>query len=122
LEKQIESIKKELSSIRQQSTHLHEKMLDELRGCASSSEPDSATLNRLLHLQIDVATMEVKFDHTSRRLSKTQHRRAEVRERLLMHLAGTHAMLDCDKQLASKQATPPESPVLPVGRDYKNMI
>lgn len=98
-------------------------MLDELRNCAASPGPDSATLTRLLHLQIDVATIEVKFDHTSRRLAKTQHRRAEVRERLLMHLAGTHAMLECDKQLARKHTTPPESPVLPVvGRDFKNMI
>jgi len=91
-------------------------MLDELRTCAATSAPnfESGTLNRLLHLQIDVATIEVRLDHTTRRLSKAQHRRAEVRERLLMHLAGTHAMLDYDKRekgMGCMGSTPPESPV-----------
>jgi hypothetical protein len=111
LEKQIDSIKKELSAVRYQSAQLHEKMLDELRICASSKSTDSAAVNKLLHLQIDVATVEVRLDHTSRRLAKTQHRRAEVRERLLMHLAGTHAMLECDKRLKDTDSTPPDSPV-----------
>lgn len=121
LEKQIDSIKKELNAVRQQSAELHEKMLDELRACASALTTDSSALNRLLHLQIDVATVEVRLDHTSRRLAKAQHRRAEVRERLLMHLAGTHAMLECDKQLAGNDdTTPPESPI--IASRYKNRI
>jgi hypothetical protein len=86
-------------------------MLDELRVCASSATTDSAAVSKLLHLQIDVATVEVRLDHTSRRLAKTQHRRAEVRERLLMHLAGTHAMVECEKQLKNRGSTPPESPI-----------
>ena len=104
-------IKKELNSVRHQSAQLHEKMLDELRICASTKGTDSSAMNKLLQLQIDVATVEVRLDHTSRRLSRTQHRRADVRERLLMHLAGTHAMLVCEKQLLAKGSTPPESPV-----------
>ena len=116
LEKQIDAVKKELNTVRHQSAELHEKMLDELRTCATTSVSnfDSETLNRLLHLQIDVATIEVRLDHTSRRLSKAQHRRAEVRERLLMHLAGTHAMLEYEKRDKEKGfmgSTPPESPV-----------
>ena len=96
-------------------------MLDELRSCANVGSIDSSALNRLLHLQIDVATVEVRLDHTSRRLAKAQHRRAEVRERLLMHLAGTHAMLECDKQImANRDSTPPESPIVP--DRYKNRI
>jgi hypothetical protein len=98
-------------------------MLDELRACASAPSPDNNTLNRLLHLQIDVATVEVRLDHTSRRLAKAHHRRADVRERLLMHLAGTHAMLECDKQLlsATHDTTPPDSPDI-VSDRYKNRI
>ncbi len=116
MEKQIDSIKKELNAVRHQSAELHEKMLDELRTCATASMSnfDSGTFNRLLHLQIDVATIEVRLDHTSRRLWKAQHRRAEVRERLLMHLAGTHAMLEYEKRDKAKGffgSTPPESPV-----------
>jgi len=96
-------------------------MLDVLRACASAPTTDSSALNRLLHLQIDVATVEVRLDYTSRRLAKAQHRRADVRERLLMHLAGTHAMLECDKQLAANhETTPPNSPVIP--NRYKNRI
>ena len=98
-------MKHEMNSVRQQSTDLHEKILDELRTFASSSTTDSAALNKLLHLQIDVATVEVKLDHLTRRLAKTQLRRADVRERLLMHLAGTHAMLECEKQLSAKERT-----------------
>jgi len=85
--------------------------LDELRICASAPTPDHMTLNKLLHLQIDVATVEVRLDHTSRRLAKATARRAEVRERLLMHLAGTHAMMECEKKMIVKGSTPPESPV-----------
>jgi len=118
-------MKKELNAIRHHSAELHEKMLDELRACASSSTPDSSALNKLLHLQIDVATIEVKLDHASRKLAKMQHRRAEVRERLLMHLAGTHAMLECEKQFQTREreSTPPESPVQGAdGRDYRMRI
>jgi hypothetical protein len=97
--------------VRYQSAQLHEKMLDELRVCAGACTTDSAAVNKLLHLQIDVATVEVRLDHTSRRLAKTLHRRAEVRERLLMHLAGTHAMLECEKQSQNRASTPPASPV-----------
>jgi hypothetical protein len=106
-------IKKELTTVRHQSAQLHEKMLDELRICASTAATDSRAMNRLLQLQIDVATVEVRLDHTTRRLAKAQHRRADVRERLLMHLAGTHAMLFCEKQqqLLARAATPPESPI-----------
>jgi hypothetical protein len=64
-----------------------------------------------LQLQIDVATVEVRLDHTSRRLAKAQQKRAEVREKLLMHLAGTHAMLECDKEMKNRGSTPPDSPV-----------
>jgi hypothetical protein len=86
-------------------------MLDELRLCASIKATDNSAIDKLLHLQIDVATVEVRLDHTSRRLAKTQHRRADVRERLLMHLAGTHAMIECEKRLMREGSTPPESPV-----------
>ena len=99
--------------MRHQSAQLHEKMLDELRACASSNTADSSAIDKLLHLQIDVATVEVRLDHTNRRLTKTQHKRAEVRERLLMHLAATHAMMECEKQLMTTGSTPPESPIRP---------
>lgn len=122
MEKKIDSIKQELNAARQESTDLHENILDELRTFASSSTTDSAALNKLLHLQIDVATVEVKLDRLSRRLGKTQLRRAEVRERLLMHLAGTHAMLECEKQLTAKESTPPESPVLSEWKDFRTRI
>ena len=112
MEVYIDSIKSELNVLRQQSADLHEKMLDELRACASSPTTNSDQLNKLLQLQIDVATVEVQLDHTSRRLAKTRHRRAEIRERLLMHLVGTHAMLECEKQQSSRESTPPESPVI----------
>jgi hypothetical protein len=112
LEVYIDSQKAELNALRQQSTDLHEKMLDELRACTSSPTTSSDQLNKLLQLQIDVATVEVQLDHTTRRLAKTRHRRAEVRERLLMHLVGTHAMLECDKQMSSQENTPPESPII----------
>jgi hypothetical protein len=112
LEKEIEGVKKELNAVRHQSAELHERMLDELRLCASTSATDSRSMNRLLQLQIDVATIEVRLDHTTRRLAKMQHRRADVRERLLMHLAGTHAMLVCERHLQLlADATPPVSPV-----------
>ena len=122
MEKQIDLLKKELNATRHESAELHERMLDELRICASAGTHDSAALNKLLHLQIDVATIEVKLDHLSRKLAKTQHRRSEVRERLLMHLAGTHAMLECEKQFQTKESTPPESPVQSDGRDYRMRI
>lgn len=97
-------------------------MLDELRTCAAAPSTDSVSLNKLLQLQIDVATVEVRLDHTARRLAKAQHRRAEVRERLLMHLAGTHAMLECEKQSMAKGSTPPESPVQEGASRRVNMI
>jgi len=116
LEKQIESIKKELNSVRYQSAQLHEKMLDELRLCASSSpKTDATVIDKLLSLQIDIATVEVRLDHTTRRLAKVQHRRADVRERLLMHLAATHAMVGYERQLSEKGSTPPDSPIIPFG-------
>ena len=106
--------------MRYQSAQLHEKMLDELRVCASAANTDSSIIDKLLSLQIDVATIEVRLDHTTRRLTKTQHRRADVRERLLMHLAGTHAMLGYERHLMEKTrldrgSTPPHSPVIPQG-------
>ena len=97
--------------MRRQSAQLHERMLDELRILATSSQHDSAMVNKLLQLQIDVATVEVRLEHTTRRLAKAQHRRAEVRETLLMHLAGTHAMLECEKEMKARVSTPPESPL-----------
>jgi hypothetical protein len=122
LEKKIDSMKKELTDVRHESAELHEKILEVLRACASSGTPDSTSLNNLLRLQIDVATVEVKLDNTSRRLAKHQQRRAEVRERLLMHLAGTHAMLECEKQLVAKETTPPESPVSSEWKDCRSRI
>jgi hypothetical protein len=105
--------------VRYHSSQLHEKMLDELRTCASSTT-DAAMVDKLLSLQIDLATVEVKLDHTGRRLAKTQHRRADVRERLLMHLAGTHAMIAHEKQMQYKTSTPPESPALSPQRSRRN--
>lgn len=112
MENKIDQLKKKLTAVRQQSAALHEKILEELRTCTISSITSSSAISNLLHLQIDVATVELKLDHITRRLAKTQHRRAEIRERLLMHLAGTHAMLECEKQMMSKETTPPESPVI----------
>lgn len=122
METHIDQMKKELHTVRRQSAELHEKILDELRSCAISSNPGSPALTKLLHLQIDVATVEVKLDHTTRRLAKAQHRRAEIRERLLMHLAGTHAMLECEKKISSREATPPDSPIIPEWREPKIRI
>jgi hypothetical protein len=115
LEKQIETVKKELNSVRYQSAQLHEKMLDELRLCASSPKTDPSIIDKLLSLQIDIATVEVRLDHTTRRLAKVNHRRADVRERLLMHLAATHAMLGYERQLVEKGSTPPDSPLYHYG-------
>lgn len=113
LEKKIDSIKKELNEIRHISSDLHEKILDELRACAESGKTESNSITKLLHLQIDVATVEVKLEQTNRKLSKALQKRADVRERLLMHLAGTHAMMECDKRMALDETTPtpPDSPV-----------
>lgn len=115
LEKKIDSIKKEVSEVRRISTDLHEKILDELRACAESRRTGSNSITKLLHLQIDVAMVEVKLEQTNRKLSKALQKRTDVRERLLMHLAGTHAMMECDKRIALDVTTqtPPASPVQP---------
>jgi hypothetical protein len=102
-----------VAEVRHISADLHEKILDELRSCAESGKTESNSVTKLLHLQIDVSTVDVKLEHTNRRLSKALQKRADVRERLLMHLAGTHAMMECDKRIALDEdiATPPDSPV-----------
>ena len=100
------------------SADLHEKILDELRACAQSGKTESNSITKLLHLQIDVATVEVKLEQTNRKLTKAFQKRADVRERLLMHLAGTHSMMECDKRIALDETTPtpPDSPVQPEGK------